>query len=76
MKNVTITVEEEVLKWAKVAAAQRDTSVSRLLGEELRRKMLKETAYERGRKRFQARRPKVLKVAEESYPSRDSLYER
>lgn len=33
MKNVMITVEEEVLRWAQVTAAQRDTSVSRTLGE-------------------------------------------
>jgi hypothetical protein len=76
MKNVTITLEEEVLRWAKVTAAQRDTSVSRLLGKELRRQMLKETAYETARKRFQARRPQALKAAGESYPTRDSLYER
>jgi hypothetical protein len=76
MKNVTITLEEEVLRWAKVTAAQRDTSVSRLLGEELRRKMLKEKEYERGRRRFQVRQPQALKRSEESYPSRDSLHER
>ena len=76
MKNVTITLEEEVLRWAKVTAAQQDTSVSRLLGEELRRKMLGEKKYERGKRRFQKRELKVLKAAEESYPSRDSLYDR
>jgi len=76
MKNVTITLDEEVLRWAKVSAAQQDTSVSRMLGEELRRKMLREKEYERGKRRFQARQPQPLKPAEESYPSRDSLYER
>jgi len=76
MKNVTITLEEDVLRWAKVTAAQRDTSVSRLLGEELRRKMLAEKDYERGRRRFQNRRPRALKPAGEPYASRDSLYER
>ncbi|MEQ9825875.1 MAG: hypothetical protein ABQ298_15935 [Puniceicoccaceae bacterium] len=76
MKNVTITLEEEVLRWAKVTAAQQDTSVSRLLGEELRRKMLKEKEYERGRRRFTARGPQALKPAGTSYPSRESLYDR
>lgn len=76
MKNVTITLEEEVLRWAKVTAAQNDTSVSRMLGEELRQKMLAERDYERGRKRFQSRNPKALKAVGESYPTRDSLYER
>ncbi len=76
MKNVTITVEDEVLRWAKVWAASHDTSVSRMLGEELRRKMRSEKQYERARKRFQARQPKPLKAATASYPGRDSLYER
>lgn len=71
MKNVTITLEEEVLRWAKVTAARQDTSVSRLLGEELRRKMLKEREYERARRRFQSHRIQALKPAGESYPSRD-----
>lgn len=76
MKNVTITLEEDVLRSAKVTTAQHDTSVSRLLGEELRRKMLQEKAYERGKRRFQGRQVKPLKAAEESYPSRDNLYDR
>jgi hypothetical protein len=76
MKNVTITLDEEILRWAKVTAAQQDTSVSRMLGEELRRKMMREEAYERGKRRFQSRQPKALKPTGETYPSRDSLYER
>jgi hypothetical protein len=76
MKNVTITVDEDVLRWAKVWAASHDTSVSRMLGEELRRKMLLEKQYERAKKRFQAKTPQLLKPANTSYPSRDSLYER
>jgi|LakMenEpi03Aug12_release.lakeMendotaPanAssembly.Ray.scaffolds.fasta_scaffold410869_3 hypothetical protein len=76
MKNVTITLEEDVLRWAKVWAAGHDTSVSRMLGEELRRKMLSEQQYERARKRFQAARIKPLKSADTPYPCRESLYER
>lgn len=76
MKNVTITVDEDVLRWAKVWAAQHDTSVSRMLGEALRRKMLSEKQYERARRRFQSKAPKPLKAAGIPYPSRESLYER
>jgi hypothetical protein len=42
MKNVTITVDEDVVRWVKVWSASNDTSVSRMLGEELRKKMLAE----------------------------------
>lgn len=76
MKNVTITVDEDVLGWAKVWAARHDTSVSRMLGEELRRKMLSEKHYERARKRFMGKLPKTLKPSNTPYPGRDSLYER
>jgi hypothetical protein len=73
---VTITMDEDVLRWAKVWAARHDTSVSRMLGDELRRKMLAEKHYERARLRFQAKTPKPLKPSGTPYPSRDSLYER
>jgi plasmid stability protein len=76
MKNVTITVDDDVLRWARVWAARHDTSVSRMLGEELRRKMLSEKQYERAKRHFQARAPKALKPAGASYPARESLYER
>jgi len=76
MKNVTITLENDVLRWAKIRAASEDTSVSRMLGEELRRKMLTEQSYELAKKRFQGRKITALKSANDSYPSRDSLYDR
>ncbi|MEX1048888.1 MAG: hypothetical protein WED15_05135 [Akkermansiaceae bacterium] len=76
MKNVTIALDEDVVRWAKVWAASHDTSVSRMLGEELRRKMLAEQHYARAQKRFLAKTPKLLKPAGTSYPGRDSLYER
>lgn len=39
LRNVTVTLEEEVAKWARIEAARRDTSVSRLLGELLKERM-------------------------------------
>ena len=45
MKNVTITLDEDVVYWARVRAAQDNTSVSRLVGELLRQKMLDEENY-------------------------------
>lgn len=46
MKNVTITVEDDVLEWARVKAARENTSVSRLLGIWMKEKRLQEDAYE------------------------------
>lgn len=45
MKNVTITVEDGVLEWARIEAARRGSSVSRMVGEMLAEKMRQEDAY-------------------------------
>ncbi|MBI4208682.1 MAG: hypothetical protein HY538_03115 [Deltaproteobacteria bacterium] len=75
MKNVTITLEEEVAQWARVWAARQNLSVSRLISRFLRRRMLEETGYGAAMKQFLSRRPQVLKKGGR-YPSRGELYER
>ena len=42
LRNVTVTLEEDVAKWARIEAARRDTSVSRLLGGLLKERMTAE----------------------------------
>lgn len=76
MRNVTITLDEDVARWARIEAAKRDTSVSRLVGEMLAEKMRAEEAYEAAQERFFAVRPQRLKLPGESYPKREDLYER
>jgi hypothetical protein len=39
LKNVTITVSEEVARWARKKAAEENTSVSRLVGRMLENQM-------------------------------------
>jgi hypothetical protein len=39
LRNVTVTLEEDVAQWARIEAARQDTSVSRLLGEILKERM-------------------------------------
>jgi hypothetical protein len=41
LRNVTVTLEEDVAQWARIEAARRDTSVSRLLGELLKERMVR-----------------------------------
>ena len=45
MKNVTITLDDEVAHWARIRAAEKNTSVSRLVGNLLKEKMQEETDY-------------------------------
>ena len=73
MRNVTITVEDEVLRWAKVWAARHDSSVSRLLGELLRDRMRAEEAYEVAMANYLAAEPEEIKT-EGAYPSRAAVH--
>ena len=74
MKNVTITLDEEVAYWARIRAAKENTSVSRLVGELLRQKMHDEESYNLAMQQYLAQTPKILKKQEEKYPCREDLY--
>lgn len=75
MKNMTITLREETARWARVWAAEHNTSVSRLVGELLQQKMEQEQAYAAAKQQYLAGAPHVLKTAG-GYPGRDALHER
>ena len=47
MKNLTITVDDGVLEWARIEAARRGTSVSRMVGDFMAEMQQREDAYER-----------------------------
>jgi hypothetical protein len=76
MRNVTITLEEEVARWVRIEAAKRETSVSRLVGEVLRELMRSEDSYEVARRQFFAVEPRPLGVGGEPLPQREDLYDR
>jgi plasmid stability protein len=76
MKNVTITLDEEVARWARIRAAEKETSVSRLVGEMLREKMNEERSYQAAMQEYLSQSPKKLKGAGTKYPSRKELHER
>lgn len=46
MKNVTVSMDESVAEWARLEAARRNTSVSRLVGELLGEKMRDNRRYD------------------------------
>ena len=45
LKNVTITLEEDALRWARKQAAEENTSVSKLVGRMLEDKMRQTSEY-------------------------------
>ena len=74
MKNVTVTMEDSVAEWARMEAARRNTSVSRLIGELLAEKMRHDDAYERAMR--EALEFKSWGSSEGRYPGREELYDR
>ena len=74
MKNVTITVEEGVLEWARVEAAKRGSSVSRMVGEMLAEKMRQEDVYAQAMRN--ALRFESWGASDGPYLTRDEMYER
>ena len=77
MKNVTITLDEETAKWARVHAAEKNVSLSRFVGEVLREHMRQSREYELAMQRYLSRGPfKELKGPPERYPTRDEIHDR
>ena len=74
MKNVTISVDEAVADWARMEAARRNTSVSKLVGELVADKMRHDDAYERAMGEWLVRRP--FGKSDGKYPSREDTYRR
>ena len=76
MKNVTITLDEQTATWARVYAARRDMSMSRMIGDMLRRRMQEVREYDEAMRRFLAKRPVKLGRAGRRYPTRDERHDR
>jgi len=74
LKNVTITMEDKVADWARMEAARRNTSVSRLVGELLTEKMRHDDAYERAMR--EALEFKSFGLSNGRYLSREEMYDR
>lgn len=75
MKNITIKLDNDVAHWARVWAAEHDTSVSQVLGDLLKRMKKEKTGYAQAMHQFLAVDPTPLKDGS-SYPSRDDLHGR
>jgi hypothetical protein len=76
MKNVTIAMEEDVARWARIRAAEKDMSLSRLVGEILKDKMHEEDSYLIAKQKYNSLEPRSLKGKNRRYPSREALHER
>lgn len=76
MKNVTITLADDVARWARVKAAEQDKSLSRFLSELLAAEMGRAAAYEEAMHSYLSQKPYLLRRKGGKYPRRDELYGR
>jgi hypothetical protein len=71
MSNLTISTTEDTLRWARVEAAKRNVSVSRLVGEMLTEKMQRDNAYDTAMQEALKFRPIAF---ESAFLTRDAIY--
>jgi hypothetical protein len=74
LRNVTITLEEEVARWARIRAAEEDSSVSQLVGGLLRQLMQQHERFGRARREFQRLGSSI--ISDSPYPRREDLHDR
>lgn len=76
MKNVTISLDEELARWARVRAAEEDQSLSRWISDMIERRKAEAEAYETAMQTYLSIEPQPLKEAGVSLPRREELHER
>lgn len=74
--NITLKVDADLLREAKVLAAKQGTSVSRLLASQLEELIRRDRAYETAKRRALARLRKGFDLGWAPVGSRDELHER
>jgi hypothetical protein len=75
-QNITLAIDQPLLKRARAIAAQRGTSVSALLAQELRTLVDRETAYVQARTKALAQLQKPFHLGGTGIPSREALHDR
>ena len=76
MKNVTVTLPEDVALWLRVRAAENGRSVSRWLSDLLESMKRREDEYEVAMERALARKPWKMEWIDGRRPTREELYDR
>lgn len=79
MPNLTITTDEATLQWARIEAAKRNTSVSKLVGEILARASKQEDIYDLAMQDFFSRGPYLEPAPRDDgqhWPGREELHDR
>lgn len=76
MKNLTVSLDDEIYRRARVIAAQRDTSVSALVKQFLTKLASGETEFERLKRLEEETRAQITNFSASENLPRDELYDR
>ena len=75
-QNITLSLEKGLIKKAKIIAAQKETSITRMLGEELKQLIDKEEKYQRAKKKALAQLNTGFHLGGKIIATREELHER
>ena len=75
-QNITLSVDKELIKKGKVIAAQKDTSISKMLGEKLKLLVEDEEQYETAKRSALQALKKGYHLGGKITWKREDLYER
>lgn len=76
MKNITITLSDDLYQWLRIKAAEDDRSVSRWLAELVEGMRRNDDDYEVAMRRYLAMKPCKVSWPGGSRPSREELHDR
>ena len=75
-QNIALALDKQVVKKARVLAAQRGTTVSAMLAEELRRMVEEGASYEQAKVKALAQLSFPFRLGGEKVTDRESLHDR
>jgi len=77
MKNVTVTLDEEAVHWARVSAAEKNISLSRFIGELVHERMRHSLEYVEAMNGWRNEKPVRLKQdPSDRYLTREEAHDR
>ncbi len=77
MKNVTVTLDEEAIRWARVSAAEKNISLSRFIGELVHERMRHSLGYVEAMNGWRNEKPVRLKQdPSDRYLTREEAHDR
>jgi hypothetical protein len=76
MKNITITLDADMARHARVRAAQRNMSVSRYIGELVCKDIRESSEYQEAMKRYFSSNLVIRRQPGERRPTREELHDR